>query len=143
MPKYHYMLVLNAVLSICAISSATAQTPTSDSLWDSIAARGGIGIGGRSDYNHIEWNCPTLPCGRRLLSKYLPVFPSGHLNTKIVLHFGVAPDGIVAWVRVMPENLDEAVKEAAISAVHRWRFTKITSDYMMEGKMIMQVVYSK
>ena len=98
----------------------------------------GMGRGKGDGFGDIDWGGGG---NRTVESKVIPNFPPGHLNTKITLLFRVAPDGSVVWAEVKTKSGNKAVEQAALAAIRRWRFNKLTSSSVMEGIITFRVTY--
>lgn len=98
----------------------------------------GMGRGKGDGFGDIDWGGGG---NRTVESKVIPNFPPGHLNTKITLLFRVAPDGTVVWAEVKTKSGNKAVEQAAIAALRRWRFNKLSASTVMEGLITFRVTY--
>lgn len=98
----------------------------------------GMGRGKGDGFGDIDWGGGG---NRTVESKVIPNFPPGHLNTKITILFRVAPDGTVVFAEVRTKSGNKAVEQAAIAALRRWRFNKLSTNTMMEGIITFRVTY--
>ncbi|HUN66999.1 MAG TPA: TonB family protein [Bacteroidota bacterium] len=89
-------------------------------------AGGGSGGGiGKSTGYSIDWGGTG---GRRLLSGLIPKYPEGtDKEMAVILQFTVLPDGTVEGI-LPTRKTDELLENAAIRALHTWRFEPLPSD---------------
>ncbi len=90
----------------------------------------GSGRGKGLGYGDIDWGGGG---NRVVLTKIMPKFPPGTLNTDVKLKFKVLPDGSVSFVWPVRRGGDPAVDKAAMQALQQWRFNKLNADIEMEG----------
>lgn len=98
----------------------------------------GMGRGKGEGFGDIDWGGGG---GRTVENKVIPTFPPGSLDTKITIQFRVAPDGSVVWAQAKTKSGNKAVEQAALTAIRRWRFNKLTTNVVMEGIITFRVNY--
>ncbi|MCU0330219.1 MAG: cell envelope integrity protein TolA [Candidatus Kapabacteria bacterium] len=100
------------------------QTDGTGSGLSGNAAGAGYGIG------PVEW---AGGGNRQAVYTQEPRYPPGTMNARVQLQFTVRPDGTVASVRSLRRGGNPAVDKAAIDALYRWRFNRLTTDVEMTG----------
>lgn len=90
----------------------------------------GTGSGKGLGYGDIDWGGGG---NRLVVSKVLPKYPPGTLNTKVRLRFRVLPDGTVSDVWPVQRSGNPVVDREAMIALRRWRFNKLLDQTEMEG----------
>ncbi|MBM4178544.1 MAG: energy transducer TonB [Ignavibacteria bacterium] len=126
-------------------ASKAADASADNSVGKSFGDNEGAGLGelgmgkGKGDgFGDIDWGGG----GNRTVSKkVLPNFPPGIFGTKVTILFRVAPDGSVMHAELLKKSGNKAVDLAAVSALRQWRFSKLTTNVVMEGKITIKVTY--
>ncbi|NQW30503.1 MAG: TonB family protein [Ignavibacteria bacterium] len=90
----------------------------------------GSGKGKGLGYGDIDWGGGG---NRIVLTKIMPKFPPGTLNTDVKLKFKVSADGTVSLVWPVRRGGEPAVDRAAMEALRQWKFNRLSSDVEMEG----------
>lgn len=90
----------------------------------------GSGPGKGLGYGDIDWGGGG---NRTVVSKVLPKFPPGTLNTEVKLRFRVLSDGTVSLVWPVRRGGNPAVDQEAMRVLKQWRFNKLTTGVEMEG----------
>ncbi len=90
----------------------------------------GSGAGKGLGYGDIDWGGGG---NRTVVTKVLPKFPPGTMNTEVKLRFRVLPDGTVSLVMPVRRGGNPAVDMEAMRVLKMWRFNKLASDVEMEG----------
>lgn len=90
----------------------------------------GTGKGKGDGMGDIDWGGGG---NRTVVKKELPKFPPGTWNTEVRLRFRVLSDGTVSSVIPVRRGGNPAVDAAAIQAMYKWRFNKLSKDIQMEG----------
>lgn len=90
----------------------------------------GSGPGKGLGYGDVDWGGGG---NRTVVSKPMPRFPAGTLNTAVKLRFRVMADGTVSLVWPMRRGGNPAVDQEAMRALKQWRFNRLSTDVEMEG----------
>ncbi|MBU3741756.1 MAG: energy transducer TonB [Candidatus Kapabacteria bacterium] len=90
----------------------------------------GAGKGKGTGYGDIDWGGGG---NRVVLTKVLPSFPSGTLNTQVKIKFRVLADGKVSMAWPVRRGGNPAVDQAAVQAMMQWRFNPLAAGSDMEG----------
>ncbi|MCX6139714.1 MAG: energy transducer TonB [Candidatus Kapabacteria bacterium] len=90
----------------------------------------GSGPGKGLGYGDIDWGGGG---NRTVVSKVLPKFPPGTLNTEVKLRFRVLSDGTVSLVWPVRRGGNPAVDQEAMRVLKQWRFNKLSTGLEMEG----------
>jgi len=90
----------------------------------------GSGPGKGLGYGDIDWGGGG---NRTVVSKVLPKFPPGTLNTEVKLRFRVLADGTVSLVWPVRRGGNPKVDQEAMRVLKQWRFNKLSSGVEMEG----------
>jgi hypothetical protein len=98
----------------------------------------GVGRGKGDGYGDIDWGGGG---NRTVVTKVIPTFPPGILDTKIKIRFRVAPNGEVTMAWPEKKGGSRMVEQAAIAALMRWRFNRLSSPTEMEGVITFLVNY--
>jgi hypothetical protein len=98
----------------------------------------GVGRGKGDGYGDIDWGGGG---NRTVVTKVIPTFPPGVLDTKVKIRFRVAANGAVTTAWPEKKGGSRLVEQAAIQALMRWRFNRLTSDTEMEGVITFMVSY--
>lgn len=98
----------------------------------------GVGRGKGDGYGDIDWGGGG---NRTVVTKVIPTFPPGVLDTKVKIRFRVAPNGAVTMAWPEKKGGNRMVEQAAIQALMRWRFNRLPSDTEMEGAITFLVNY--
>lgn len=98
----------------------------------------GVGRGKGDGFGDIDWGGGG---NRTVVNKVIPTFPPGILDTKIKIRFRVAPNGSVTMAWPEKKGGNRMVEQAAIAALMRWRFNRLTSQTEMEGVITFLVNY--
>lgn len=120
--------------------SSSDQTVGSAKGTDDGVGLGELGVGrGKGDgYGDIDWGGGG---NRTVVTKVIPTFPPGILDTKIKIRFRVAPNGEVTMAWPEKKGGNRMVEQAAIAALMRWRFNRLTTPTEMEGVITFLVNY--
>ena len=90
----------------------------------------GSGKGKGLGYGEIDWGGGG---NRIVLTKVLPKFPPGTLNTQVKIKFRVLADGTVSLAWPLRRGGNPAVDQAAVNAMRQWRFNPLQEGVDMEG----------
>ncbi|HLP26996.1 MAG TPA: energy transducer TonB [Candidatus Didemnitutus sp.] len=90
----------------------------------------GSGPGKGLGYGDIDWGGGG---NRTVVSKVLPNFPAGTLNTEVKLRFRVLADGTVSLVWPVRRGGNPKVDQEAMRVLKQWRFNKLSTGVEMEG----------
>jgi TonB family protein len=90
----------------------------------------GSGPGKGLGYGDIDWGGGG---NRTVVSKVLPKFPPGTLNTEVRVKFRVLPDGTVSLVWPVRRGGNPAVDQEVLRVMKQWRFNKLPTNVDMEG----------
>jgi len=90
----------------------------------------GTGTGKGLGYGDIDWGGGG---NRTVVSKPMPKFPPGILNTEVKLRFRVLADGTVSLVWPVRRGGNPVVDQEAMKALKQWRFNRLHSEVEMEG----------
>lgn len=120
--------------------SSADQTIGSAKGTDDGAGLGELGVGrGKGDgFGDIDWGGGG---NRTVVTKIIPSFPPGVLDTKIKIRFRVASNGAVTMAWPEKKGGNRMVEQAAISALMRWRFNRLATQTEMEGVITFLVNY--
>lgn len=98
----------------------------------------GVGRGKGDGYGDIDWGGGG---NRTVVTKVIPSFPPGVLDTKVKIRFRVASNGTVTLAWPEKKGGNRMVEQAAIQALMRWRFNRLPNDTEMEGAITFLVNY--
>lgn len=92
----------------------------------------GSGAGKGLGYGDVDWGGGG---NRQLISKVAPSFPSGTMNTSVVVRFQVKPNGTVGMISFDRDSGIPAVNSAVERAIKLWRFKELPpgDTRVMEG----------
>jgi hypothetical protein len=123
-----------------ASETSSDHTVGSSKGTDDGAGLGELGVGrGKGDgFGDIDWGGGG---NRTVVTKIIPSFPPGVLDTKIKVRFRVAPNGTVTMAWPEKKGGNRMVEQAAIAALMRWRFNRLSTPTEMEGVITFLVNY--
>ncbi len=98
----------------------------------------GVGRGKGDGFGDIDWGGGG---NRTVVTKVIPSFPPGVLDTKVKVRFRVAPNGAVTMAWPEKKGGSRLVEQAAIQALMRWRFNRLGTETEMEGVITFMVNY--
>ncbi|MBU3678701.1 MAG: hypothetical protein FGM32_03730 [Candidatus Kapabacteria bacterium] len=98
----------------------------------------GVGRGKGDGFGDIDWGGGG---NRTVVTKVIPTFPPGVLDTKVKIRFRVASNGSVTTAWPEKKGGSRLVEQAAIQALMRWRFNRLATETEMEGVITFMVNY--